>query len=130
MRLDRRLLHDPTAAASAPPVTPAEAPASAPLEGHERATKRTTVAYALLVLLGAFGAHRFYLGRTATAIAMLTLTVFGAITAVVGVGLVLLGAMAIWWVVDLFLTRGMVREHARTIDAAAQRGVYRGWPTT
>jgi hypothetical protein len=59
--------------------------------------KRMWLARALwLPPLGIVGAHRYYLGRTLTGLAM---------TFSLGGGLV-------WWFVDLFLIRSMVRDHA------------------
>jgi TM2 domain-containing membrane protein YozV len=58
------------------------------------------VAYLLLIFLGVFGAHRFYLGRTGSGVAMLliSLTILGLIiTCICGL-------------IDLFLVPGMVRE--------------------
>ncbi len=49
--------------------------------------KSRTVALALAVLLGPFGAHRFYAGRTASGILML----------------VTLGGLGIWWLFDLII---------------------------
>jgi TM2 domain-containing membrane protein YozV len=58
------------------------------------------VAYLLAIFLGVLGAHRFYLGRTGSAVAMLliSLTFFGLIITY------------IWVLVDLFLIPGMIRE--------------------
>lgn len=57
-------------------------------------------AYVLGVFLGLFGAHRFYLDRTGSVIAMLllSLTIIGLIVTF------------IWHIVDLFLIAGWVRE--------------------
>lgn len=75
-----------------------------------RARKETGIAYLFFFLLGGFATHRFYLGRTGSAIAFLVLWWLGwALTAVyVGAFLVLAGV--IWLIVDLFLIPGMVRE--------------------
>lgn len=63
------------------------------------------VAYVLCILFGPLGAHRFYLGRKGSAIAMLliSLTVFG------------LAATYIWTIVDLFLIPGMIRENVEEL---------------
>jgi hypothetical protein len=60
----------------------------------------TAVAYILLLFLGLLGAHRFYLHKTGTAVAMLllTLTILGIVVSF------------IWAFVDLFLIPGMARE--------------------
>ncbi len=60
--------------------------------------KRTPLAYLLWLTLGIFGAHRIYLGRVWTGILML-LTGGGAL---------------VWWLVDAFLLRGMVKAHNHT----------------
>lgn len=62
--------------------------------------KNIVVAYLLLIFLGLFGAHRFYLGRIGTAIfqLLLTITFFGIIIS------------GIWVFVDLFLVPGMVNQ--------------------
>ncbi|MEV7528349.1 NINE protein [Agrococcus sediminis] len=91
--------------------------------------KELAVAYLLLLFLGTLGAHRFYLGRTGSAIGMLALTLFGVMLTLVLIGFVLLFAVAIWWFVDLFLTPGMVREeNQRATMARNPTGYYRGWP--
>jgi TM2 domain-containing membrane protein YozV len=56
--------------------------------------KSSGTAWLLLIFGGGLGAHRFYLGRTGTAIAML-------LTA---------GALGVWTLVDLFLMGGMIKE--------------------
>ena len=72
--------------------------------------KSTVVAYVLWVFLGWFGAHRFYLGRTNSAIAMLALSIVGFMSMVILVGMFLLAAVAIWLVVDACLIPGMIDE--------------------
>ncbi len=57
-------------------------------------------AYVLGVFLGMFGAHRFYLGRTGSAIVMLALT-----CTVVGLIITIP-----WHIIDWFLIVGWVRE--------------------
>ncbi len=69
-------------------------------------TRSPVIAYLLLVFLGGFGAHRFYLGKTGTAVAMLILWVLGWMTLILGVGLIMLAAVGIWAFVDLFLIPG------------------------
>ncbi|MEZ5735786.1 MAG: TM2 domain-containing protein [Novosphingobium sp.] len=67
--------------------------------------KSTGAAYLLLIFLGGFGAHRFYLGQTGTAIAQLLLGLLGWIP--LFAGWIVLG---IWLFVDLFLIPGIIRE--------------------
>ncbi len=68
----------------------------------------TGAAYLLDIFLGVFGAHRFYLKRTGSAVAMLVLTI-----TVVG-----LAVTSIWAFVDLFLIPGMIQEE---VDKLRQR---------
>jgi TM2 domain-containing membrane protein YozV len=69
-----------------------------------QAERQPTPAFLLCIFLGAFGAHRFYLNRKGTALAMLLLTTVG--------WLVLIGPLisAVWAIVDLFLIKGMIRQ--------------------
>jgi TM2 domain-containing membrane protein YozV len=62
--------------------------------------KSLVVAYLLWFCLGAFGAHNFYLRRTAVAVVQLILTI-----TIVGLAIV-----AIWVIVDAFLIPGWVRD--------------------
>jgi TM2 domain-containing membrane protein YozV len=64
----------------------------------------------LWFFLGGFGAHRFYLGQTGTAIAQLILFVLGWLTIIIGVGVFLLVAVGIWLLVDAFLIPGMIEQ--------------------
>lgn len=70
--------------------------------------KSMLVAYLLLIFFGALGIHRFYLGQTKSAVIMLILFVLGWLTAVIYVGFLLLLAVGIWAIVDLFLIPGMI----------------------
>ncbi len=62
--------------------------------------KSVVLAYLFWFFLWPFGAHRFYLGRIGTAVAMLilTITIIGLLVTV------------IWAIVDLFLIPGIARE--------------------
>lgn len=77
--------------------------------------KSMVVAYVLLIFLGGFGAHRFYLGRTGSAIAqlILTITVIGAIVSI------------IWVLVDLFLTHTMVNEKNSEVEQRVLHQIMR-----
>ena len=72
--------------------------------------KSPAVAYLLLIFVGMFGAHRFYLGKSKTAVTMLILTIFGILTTALLVGFVFLAVVGLWALVDLFLIPGMIRE--------------------
>ena len=67
---------------------------------YEASRKSTGVAYILWLFLGFLGAHRFYLGRTGTAITQL-------IMACTIVGLI---PLALWWLIDGFKMPGMVQD--------------------
>ncbi|MCO6419395.1 TM2 domain-containing protein [Siccirubricoccus sp. KC 17139] len=68
---------------------------------YDNNKKSVGIAFALWFFLSLFGGHRFYLGRTGTAIVMLllTCTVFGIVIS------------SIWALIDAFLIPGMVRAH-------------------
>lgn len=82
--------------------------------------KSPLVAYLLLIFVGGFGAHRFYLGRTMSAVVMLVLWLVGWLTLAIMVGIVPLVIVGIWVLVDLFLIPGMIAE-----DKARLRGNLR-----
>jgi len=71
-------------ASSALPASPAE---------NEGGEKSTAVAYLFWLILGLVGGHRYYLGRTGTAI-LQTLT---------------LGGVGVWWLIDILLLPGLVK---------------------
>lgn len=73
------------------------------------------IAYALWFFLGYFGVHRFYLGRWGTGLAMLLLFGIGTLTAPVLIGWVPLVILALWWVIDLVLISGIIREKSAEI---------------
>ncbi|MFD1794745.1 TM2 domain-containing protein [Paracoccus aurantiacus] len=77
--------------------------------------KSPVVAYLLLVFLGGLGAHRFYLGKTTSAMVMLMMFVIGWLTLVIVIGLPILIAVAVWGIADLFLIPGMISEDKQLI---------------
>lgn len=84
--------------------------------------KSVGVAYLLWFFLGSAGGHRFYTGRTGSAIAMLALTIAGIALSVIGVGLVLLAAVGIWVIVDAFLIPGWIRNTNMRLAATLSTG--------
>ncbi len=85
-------------------------------EAHRKSTGAT---YLLWFFLGFLGAHRFYLGRTGSAIVQLLmcLSVIGIIP------------LAFWWVIDAFRIPDMVRdENLETIRQLGARDMMPGDP--
>lgn len=69
--------------------------------------KSMIIAYLLWYFLGIFGGHRFYMGRTGSAIAMLVLSI-----TVIG-----LFATFVWWVVDAFLLHQWVKDQNQQLES-------------
>lgn len=80
--------------------------------------KELAVAFLLWWFLGIFGGHRFYLGRAASGIAMLSITVVSIPLALIFIGVLTLGAVWIWWLVDAFLLSGWVTQHNMWVMSA------------
>lgn len=57
----------------------------------------------LAFFLGEFGAHRFYVGKTGTAVVMLLLGIAGVATSWIFVGIPILIAVGIWAFVDFII---------------------------
>lgn len=72
--------------------------------------KSSGVAYLLWFFLGGFSGHRFYLGQPGTAAAQLALFWGGILLTAVFVGIPMLIAFAVWWLIDAFLIGGMVEK--------------------
>ena len=76
------------------------------------------ISYLLLIFLGGFAVHRFYLGRTKSAIIMLMFWVLGTVLSFIGLGIFGFGVVFVWIIVDLFLIPGMVSRHNSSLMAA------------
>jgi len=72
--------------------------------------KSIVVAYLLWLFLGGAGGHRFYAGKTGSAVAQLLLLIFGLILTVVVVGGFMLIGLYVWVLVDAFLIPGWIRN--------------------
>jgi TM2 domain-containing membrane protein YozV len=72
--------------------------------------KSVGVAYVLWLFFGCFGGHRFYAGKTGSAIAQVLLVLIGWLTLVIGVGALLLVGLIVWVFVDAFLIPGWIRN--------------------
>ncbi len=72
-------------------------------DGVAISAKSRLAATLLALFLGEFGAHRFYTGKTATAIVMLVLAVLGYATMIVVIGFFFLTAVGIWNLIDFIM---------------------------
>ncbi|CAP41293.1 TM2 domain-containing protein [Bordetella petrii] len=84
--------------------------------------KSVGVAYLLWFFLGGVGGHRFYAGKTGSAIAIIALTIIGVLLSVVGVGFFLLFIVGIWVIVDAFLIPGWIRNSNTLLVATLSNG--------
>jgi TM2 domain-containing membrane protein YozV len=78
---------------------------------YETQKKSMGVAYLLLIFLGWFGVHRFYLGHQGSGIALVVLTILSFLGSFILIGFFGYFIVAAWLFVDLFLTAGMVTEY-------------------
>jgi TM2 domain-containing membrane protein YozV len=81
--------------------------------------KDPAVAYLLWFFLGGFGGHRFYMGKTGSAVGLLCLTVISGLLTIVLIGFIGLIATGIWCLIDLFLIGGWVRSHNEAVRQRA-----------
>lgn len=74
--------------------------------------KSAGVAYLLWFFTGGVGGHRFYMGRTGSAVAQLILFILGWVMILAaGLGLIFLIPLGIWLLIDAFMLGGMVADH-------------------
>ncbi|MEY3230793.1 MAG: TM2 domain-containing protein [Phycisphaerales bacterium] len=72
--------------------------------------KSLLVAYLLWWFLGWAGAHRFYLGRTGSAIVMLMVFVISSVLLLIMIGWFGYVALGLWWLVDALLIPSIVTQ--------------------
>ena len=90
----------------------------------EAGKKSAGICYLLWFFLGGFGGHRFYLGRTGSAIAMLVIYILSWILLfAAGIGLFGLAVIGIWWIVDAFLIPGIVQENNTALQQRIESGL-------
>ena len=89
----------------------------------ESGKKSSGICYLLWFFLGGFGAHRFYLGRTGSAIAMLVISIVSWILIFVAIGALGFIVIGIWWIVDAFLIPGIVRDNNQALQQRVEAGL-------
>jgi TM2 domain-containing membrane protein YozV len=108
-----------------PPQIPASSAQSAPsskdLMRFENEKKSAGVALFLCWVFGAFGAHRFYMGRP-NAVIMLITTLVSIPLCFVIIGFFGLLAVWIWVIVDLFSVSRWAREYNTALLSKIQSG--------
>lgn len=77
--------------------------------------KSMGVAYLLWFFLGGFGGHRFYAGRTGSAVAMLVIALGSIIFSIVAIGLLGFLLIGPWVLIDAFLIPGWIRTHNQAL---------------
>lgn len=78
---------------------------------YEASKKSPTVAYLLWFFLGGFAAHRFYCGKTGSAVVMLLLSLISWATTWILIGFVGVAIWTIWWIIDVFLINTWIKTH-------------------
>ena len=73
--------------------------------------KSVLIAYLLWFFLGFLGGHRFYMGKTGTAIAQLLMFLSAIVTSVILIGGLIFIALIIWVLIDAFRIPGWVTAY-------------------
>jgi TM2 domain-containing membrane protein YozV len=93
------------------PVAKAEAKQETPAAGAGISPKSRLATSLFAWFLGSFGAHRFYVGKTGTAIVMLVLGIIGYATVWFLVGIPFLVVVGIWSLIDfIFAVAGKMKD--------------------
>lgn len=80
--------------------------------------KSVGVTYLLWFFLGGVGGHRFYAGKTGSAILLLAITLLGVLLSAVGIGFFFLAITGIWVLIDAFLIPGWIRNKNTLLAAS------------
>ncbi|MEE8824071.1 TM2 domain protein [Lentilactobacillus sunkii] len=78
-------------------------------------SRSAAVAYLLAIFTGLVGGHRYYMGKTGSAIAMTLITLL-----TLGIGLLV---TSIWTIVDLFLINNWLQEDQKRIENDAAQAI-------
>lgn len=90
---------------------------------YDAAKKSVLIAYILWFFLSSLGAHRFYLGRTMSALAMIAVFGVSLILTFVVIGAFGLFVLGAWVIVDAFLIPGMTRSYNQALIARIESGL-------
>ncbi|MFT8337487.1 TM2 domain-containing protein [Schleiferilactobacillus harbinensis] len=86
----------------------------------EKRKKSTVAAYLLWWFTGIIGGHRYYMGKTGSAVAMTLITVL-----TFGIGIIVTG---IWWIVDAFSIPRWIQEDQDRIEVQAATEILNSRP--
>jgi TM2 domain-containing membrane protein YozV len=73
--------------------------------------KSAGLAYALWLLLGWLGAHRFYAGKPLSALLLMAGMLGSWLLTFVFLGYLTMQPFLLWWLIDVFLVGGWIRDH-------------------
>lgn len=111
-------------ASSVPPIPgPGQAPPASTNDAllmmrYDANKKSALVAYLLWFFVGSLGGHRFYLGRTGSAIALLSITVLSVLLTVILIGFFGFFVVGLWVLIDAFLIPGMITDSNNKLIAS------------
>ncbi|UNC91126.1 TM2 domain-containing protein [Candidatus Contubernalis alkaliaceticus] len=82
-----------------------------------REQRSVGMGYILLILLGSFGVHKFYLGKWGFGIIYAILNILGWLTLPIGVGLIFFFVLGIFLIWDLFTLGNQIKKREEKIKA-------------